>query len=164
MDGVIAMPEREEFRLPEAVVRKKLLLFALVLPISIVVAPFLGIQASLYSRLSTAALFGVVLLAVYLFSRKRVWVTVSIDGLSGHGPTWRKIEVGWHEAVEVKATKVSTMRGALISRDADPGLFRKSVYSLFVPADIVVMPHFQAAVRRYASPSHPLRAIIDASA
>ena len=163
MNGLIAMPEREEFRVPETVVRKRFLMFALVLPLWVVATPFFGIHTSLYSRLSTAVLFGVALLAVYFFSRKWVWVTVSIDGLSGHGPTWCKMKIGWDEAVEVKATKVSTMRGAVITRAADPGLFRKTVYSLFIPADIVVMPEFQAAVRRHASPSHPLRAIIDAA-
>jgi hypothetical protein len=157
------MTDGQAFRVPEAVVRRKFLLFAAVLPLSVVVTPWLGIHAPLSSRLTTATLFGMVLLGVFLLARKWVWVTLTPRGLSGRGPTWRTVEVAWAEPVDVKSTKVSTSRGVLIGRDGDAGLLRKSLHSVFIPADILVLPDFQAAVRRHAPPAHPLRAFIDAT-
>ena len=152
--------ERSFFRVPEAAVRRKFLRYGAVLPLFVVVAPLAGIDAPLSTRLSTAAVFAAVLLAVYLVVRQWVWVTLSSSGLSGFGPTWRKVEVAWTEPVDVKSTKVSMTRGVLIGRDADAGLLSKSLHSVFIPDDILVLPEFQEALRRWAPTSHRLRAMV----
>ena len=155
--------DRQDFRIPEAALRKQFLVYLMVIPAaSLVIGLFVGGKQSLSSQLSGAGLLAALLVCAYWIAVRLVYVSTTPEAMRGRGPTWRRIVIRWTDPVAVEAVASAAMPGVHVRLSSVAGLVRPSLENLFIPDHILRQPSFRAAVKRHSPSGHPLRAFVDA--
>ncbi len=148
----------EHFRIPSHALRKQYLWTVGAFLAGGVAMPLLGAELSV--MILAFAMLALVLVAAvsYWFARRKVWLTVSSEGLRGRGFLGRRTNINWADPAAVAPVSPSRLWGVpgitvlKLGNDGIPTHFG----SVFVPRAILREPTFQAALRSYAPPGHVL--------
>ncbi len=125
--------------------------------IGFVMVPFLTTHLRLDVYFGLILIVSASVVAMYMHSRRLVWVSLDERGMSARGMTGRPVSIHWAEDAEVTPVRKSGMRGVDVRRSSDAGLIRSSILSMFIPEGILVSAEFAEALRDLAPIAHPLR-------
>ena len=103
------------------------------------------------------ACLAAVFAALYMISRRSVWVSLDERGLAARGMTGRPVLIDWRADAEVTSARRSGMPGVDVRVTANAGLAPSSASSVFIPEVILASPEFAEAVRDLAPDGHRLR-------
>ena len=144
------MSRSEDFRMPASFVRRKFLPFLSLLPASVLFMPVVGLPWSFANVLGNVGFASLMLGLGYYLAISSVAVSVTHEGLGGRGPSGRKIALSWSEGIYFQPHTQGSVEGLPFGRST-------RLNQLFVPAPILNLPTFRAAVLRHSPASHPLR-------
>lgn len=150
---------KADFRLPGDAVRRAFFQHATIIVLVLVLYHLLARQSSLEVLVGAAALAAGVLAIGYAATARRIWVTVSRDGLSSTASTGRRLDLPWSVPVRIAASRRSGQKGHAVSALQHGGLFGSRLHAVFIPAAISASPEFAGSIAAWAPAGHPLRSI-----
>jgi hypothetical protein len=129
--------------------------------VGVAIAYFVRPGASLFSLVGSAALVGGVVYFAYRANLRRVWVTLTEEGMRGRDQKLRELAFKWDEAVLVEDGNRFGFKGVVIgcSKNGEKGMRKGD--SLFIPAPVLELASFGETLARVAPLSHPLRTKVD---
>jgi hypothetical protein len=155
------------FRLPQTALLKQYAIFIVLFLLIMLIVPYvtggkalpLGLQALSFASLLLA------LFVAYFVASRRVWVTLSQEGIRGMGINGRQFTLSWSAPLllaPVSPPKAGTIAGVTMLVVGEGG--RPTGNGVFVPDAIAHSPEFVAAVNAVAPLAHPLRKVLSSAA
>jgi hypothetical protein len=155
------------FRLPQSALLRQYAIFVALFFLAMLIVPDLrggsalplGLLALLFASLFLA------LFMAYLVASRRVWVTLSQEGIRGMGINGRQFTLLWSAPLlltPVSPPGAGTVAG--VTMLAIGGSGRPTGDGVFVPHAIARSPEFVAVVETVAPPEHPLRKAVSHAA
>jgi len=144
------------FRIPSAAVRQEYVQFGVLSAVVFSVLAFMG-RLPLFAAILSVGIVAAVLLLVYPLFSRRIWVTVSANGVQGRTFIGRRRRfLPWAEPVVARHHSAPKgPSGVALFRLRTPGRPRL-LHSCFIPDAILRSQEFQAALALCAPAHHPL--------
>jgi hypothetical protein len=152
------MTDSADFTMPVDVFNKHFKIVSFGTAASVLLFPVFGV--SYFSSAFWWSIAALVVLAsiAYFMVKRQVYVTLTHEGIVGHGNTGRQVFFKWSDDLLIEHKSVSGWAGIEILRK-DGGVVTKMVHSVFVPKPVFMQEGFQNFVARHAPPTHPLRSV-----